>query len=296
MDQKVMRRTDTDEIGVRELFAAAWKAKWIVLGITSVFTIAGAIAGLLIVKQYRAEIIISPVSDSTSGMGGGLSNLVSQYSELASMAGISMPGKGTKEEAIAVLQSELITETYVRDNNLLPILYAKRWDDKAKKWMSNDPKKIPSLWKANQYFKKTLREIKQDKQSGLVTMRITWRDPVAAAKWANDLVKITNQYLRDKAIKESEQNIAYLNEEAAKTSMVEARTAIYSILKGEVNKQMIARGREEYALKVIDPARTPELSSSPSALLLAALGFAAGLILSSVLIWHRSSIYSTHAV
>jgi uncharacterized protein involved in exopolysaccharide biosynthesis len=296
MDQKVLRITDESVVTLSDFLAVTWRKKWLIVAIVLVCTIAGAGAGLLLVKQYRAEIVISPVADSPTGIAGGLSSLASQYGELASMAGISMSGKGTKEEAVATLSSELITETYVRDENLLPVLYAKKWDAAAKRWKPSDPSKIPTLWKANQYFKKSIREVKQDKQTGLVTMRITWSNPIAAAKWANDLVRLTNQYLRDKAINESDRNIAYLNEQAAKTSVVEVRTAIYSILKEEVNKQMIAKGRDEYALKVIDPARAPEISSSPTPLLLGALGFAIGAALSALLVWRQTANSPAHAV
>jgi uncharacterized protein involved in exopolysaccharide biosynthesis len=293
MDNDLMGRLDADEIGFRELFADAWRARWGILGVTAIFTIAGAVAGMLTDKQYRAEILVSPVTDSRTGAAGGLSALASQYGELASLAGVSISGRGTKEEAIAVLQSQLITEAYVRDNDLLPVLYAERWDAKSKLWKSDNVKKIPTLWMANQYFKKTIRDVKEDKHSGLVTMRISWRDPVLAAKWANELVRNTNRYLREKAIKESDQNIAYLNDQAAKTNVIEARTAIYSILKEEINKEMIAKGREEYALKVLDPAEPPQVSSSPSTIFLGIVGAAAGLIVSALLVWRRSFINRT---
>jgi LPS O-antigen subunit length determinant protein (WzzB/FepE family) len=278
---------DPETIGIRELLAEAWAARWAVLVITAAFTVIGGIASVLVPKQFRAEILVAP-TDSPTNIGGGLGSLASQYGALASLAGVSLSGKSSKAEAIAVLQSELITEAYIRENNLLPVLYFDRWDSRAGSWKSNDARKIPTLWKANRYFK-SIREVKEDRQSGLVTLRITWRDADQAAKWANDLVTITNRYLRDKAIKESERNITYLDEQAAKTNVIEVKTAIYSILKDEVNKQMIARGREEYALKVLDPARSPEVKSSASALFLCSMGFAVGLVISGLFVWRRSS-------
>jgi uncharacterized protein involved in exopolysaccharide biosynthesis len=289
MDNNLVGRADGGEIGFQELFADTWTERWAVLSFTLVFMISGIIAGLLIHKQYRAEILIV-ATDSPNGANGGLGALASQYGALASLAGISISGKDNKAESIAVLQSRLITETYVRDNDLLPVLYSDLWDEKAKNWKTADVREIPSLWMANQYFSKNIREVKEDKQSGLVTMRITWRDPIAAARWANDLVRNTNRYLRDKAIKESDQNIAYLNDQAAKTNVIEAREAIYSILKQELNKQMIARGREEYALKVLDPAQPPERPSSPSVPFLGAAGFGVGVIISALWVWRRSSV------
>ncbi len=280
------------EVRLGELLTDAWNARWTITIVICCLTLLGAIASLLIEKKYRAEILIAPVTDSPTGAVGGLGGLASQYGELASLAGLSLSGRSAsnKEESIAVLQSQLITEAYVRDNDLLPVLYPKLWDASANKWRESDPKKIPTLWTANQYFKR-IREVKQDKQTGLVTVRITWHDPAVAAKWANELVRNTNRYLRNKAIKESEQNIAYLNQEAATTNIIEAKAAIYSILKDEVNKQMIAKGREEYALKVLDPAQAPESPSTPSRFLMLAAGFAAGLLVSGLIVLSRSRLF-----
>jgi uncharacterized protein involved in exopolysaccharide biosynthesis len=289
MDNNTSRGADNGEVGFQELFTEAWAARWTVLTVTLVFMISGIIAGLLIHKQYRAEILVT-ATDSPTGASGGLGALASQYGALASLAGISISGKDNKQESIAVLQSRLITEAYVQDNDLLPTLYPDLWDDKAKRWKSSDTRKTPTLWKANVLFSKGIREVKEDKQSGLVTLRITWRDPIAAAKWANELVRSTNQYMRDKAIKESERNIAYLNDQAAKTNVLEVKDAIYSILKQELNKQMIARGREEYALKVLDPAQPPEQTSSPTVPFLGAAGFGVGMIVSALWVWRRSSV------
>ena len=275
--------THADSASARTYLSELWQRKWQVVVVTGAFTAAAAASAQFLVKEYTAEIVVTPVSDSSSGIGGSLSGIASQYGEIASLAGISMSGKGNKEEAIAVLKSELITEAYIRQQDLLPKLYAKRWNAEQRKW--NPDEKVPTPWTGAQLFKKSIRQVKEDRQSGIVTMRITWRDPAAAAQWANDLVKITNNYLRDKAIKESDRNMAYLNEQAAKTSVIEARTVIFSIFKDELNKQMIAKGRDEYALRVLDPAQIPEVSATPSPALLTLIGFVAGLLVSSLLVW-----------
>jgi LPS O-antigen subunit length determinant protein (WzzB/FepE family) len=86
---------------------------------------------------------------------------------------------------------------------------------------------------------------------------------VLAAKWANDFVRMANDNLRDRAIAESERNISYLNEQAAKTDVVGIRQTIYNIMETEINKAMLAKGSEEYAFKIIDPAVVPEKPYSP---------------------------------
>jgi uncharacterized protein involved in exopolysaccharide biosynthesis len=122
----------------------------------------------------------------------------------------------------------------------------------------------------------------------LVTITITWTDPHIAATWANDLVKATNEFLRDRAIRESERNIAYLNGQAASTDVVGVKQAIYAILQSEISKVMLARGSDEYALKIIDPAVAPERPFFPKLTLWLAAGIALGMVLSAVIVVFRS--------
>jgi uncharacterized protein involved in exopolysaccharide biosynthesis len=263
-----------EEITLREIIDEIRSCKlW--LGLLVLFlTAAGAIGGWLAPKEYKASTVLSPVTDNGSQLGG-LSALVSQYSGLASLAGMTLPGSKDKEEAVAVLQSELLTQQYVRDNNLLPVLFASKWDAAGHRWRSTNPKDIPTLWQANRLFVKDIRGVAEDK-NGLVILSIKWKNPAQAAQWANDLVRLTNSYLRNKAIQESERDIAYLNQQAAKTNLIELRNAIFALLQNEIKQEMIARGRDEYALKVIDPAYVPEKPSSAGPLLLSLLGFGVG--------------------
>jgi uncharacterized protein involved in exopolysaccharide biosynthesis len=65
-----------------------------------------------------------------------------------------------------------------------------------------------------------------------------------------------------------------------KTDVVGVKQAIYSILQNEISKEMLARGSDEYALKVIDPAIAPEVQSSPQRILWTAFGLFAGIVVS----------------
>jgi uncharacterized protein involved in exopolysaccharide biosynthesis len=247
-------------------------------------------AALLGTKMYQATTIVSPIADESSS--GRLSSLASQVGGLASslsgLAGLPTPANTQKSEVIAVLQSEAITERYIHDNDLLPLMYPQQWDAANHKWKVDDPKKIPTLWKANVYFKKKIRFLTTDNKSGLVTLVITWKKPDLAAKWANGLVKLTNDYLRDKAIAEAERNIAYLGEQAAKTDVLGVKEAIYSILQHEIQKMMLARGSTEYALKIIDPAVVPEKASSPQPVQWTLIGFFGGFFASLVVVFVRN--------
>src|SRR6476660_7797567 len=129
MDQKNPFVPPPDAINLRGLMLDLWNARLAVGCVMVVCAVLGALAGWLPDKTYEASIVLSPASDSsTAGRLGGLASWAGQFGGLASLAGMSMPGQTKKEETLAVLQSELLTETYIRNNDLLPVLYSKLWD------------------------------------------------------------------------------------------------------------------------------------------------------------------------
>jgi uncharacterized protein involved in exopolysaccharide biosynthesis len=278
-----------NEFILRELLLDLWRSRWAVVAICALFVISAIVASRLLPKKYEAVLLLSPaVGQSSAGGLGALSSAVSQLGGIASLAGLSVgANSGVKAESLATLESETLTERYIQNNNLLPILYYSKWDAQRRQWKSTEPGSIPTLWKGNRYFKGSVRTVVENPRTGLVTLTITWTDAKLAADWANGLVKMTNDYLREKAINESQRNIDYLSEQLAKTSVVEVRNSIYLLMESEIKKQMLARGNQEYALKVIDPAVPPEKAVSPRPILWPLAAFCVGMLLSLIYVFIR---------
>jgi uncharacterized protein involved in exopolysaccharide biosynthesis len=289
MDTSTRLPIADDEISLREIVRLLWQARWLVITLTAVCALVGAGLHIVLPKRYEAIIVISPASQTTggAGQGGGMSSMLSEFGGLASLAGLSVGGDSRKAESLTVLQSGALTEDYIQKNNLLPVLFYKQWDAQARRWKPTTKEKMPTLWKANEFFRKSVRKIVTDTKTGIVNMTITWTDPELAAEWANGLVKLTNDYLRNKAIQQSDRNIDYLTQQAAKTDVVGVRQAIYAILQTEINKEMLARGNDEYAFKVLDPAQAPERPSSFGAIALIAAGMVGGMMLSVIIVFSR---------
>jgi uncharacterized protein involved in exopolysaccharide biosynthesis len=286
-----------DEINLRDLGRLVWNGRWLILGMAIAGTLIAYALVSFVHKKYDAKILMVAVtedSQSERSGGGTASSIASQLGGLVSLAGISGSGGGFRDETIATLKSEILTEQYIRDNNLLPILYAKKWDAQNRKWKTDDPKQIPTLWKANQLFETKLRTVSDNAKTALCSLTITWTDSRLAAQWANGLVKLTNLYLRDKAIAEAERRIAYLKSQVAETNVVELQRAIYSLMESEINKEMLARGSDEYALKVVDPAVVAEEPASPKRLVWLAAGLLSGLLVGFGIVLARGRVRSTN--
>ncbi|MEI2420246.1 hypothetical protein V6O07_08225, partial [Arthrospira platensis SPKY2] len=89
-------------------------------------------------------------------------------------------------------------------------------------------------------------------------MIVEWTDADTAAAWATALVRRLNASLRNQAIQESETNIEFLRSELSQTNLVTLQQSIGRLLDSELQKLMLARGNEEFAVKVLDPAHVPK--------------------------------------
>ena len=295
MEDNSRNRESEFELSIQEVLEELWRRKWTIIWVSAACTVVTGIIAWSLPKKYEAVATVIPAPSSSGGGQGVLGSIASQFGGLASLAGFSGNVDPKVSESIAILKSEALTERYIQSNNLLPVLFESRWDAHKMQWKESDPEKIPTLWKANQYFKLQVRAVTSDLKTGLVTVSITWKNPVAAATWANDLIRLTNEYQRNKAIAESERNIAYLNDQAARTTIVEARQAIYTILQSEINKVMLARGSEEYAFRVLDPAVAPEKPSSPQKTVWLIMGMLGGLFLAGATVLIQWSWRSAHS-
>ena len=292
--ERVPAGRDTDEITLGEILEVLRAGRWLIAAVTVGAAALALTAALLLPKQYRASILVAPVVEGRSS--SGLANLASSLpgvSNIASMFGLSSHnGDAAKDEA--TLESQVLTRKFIKQNDLLPILYARLWNSQTGHWRTSDPKRLPTLWKANQLFKNKIRTVALDGKTGLIRLTIIWRSPRFAAAWANGLVAMANDYLRGRAIREANREITYLAGEAQKTSIVTVRQGIYDLMQQEIGNEMVAQGKHEYALQVIDPAFAPQAPASPRPVLWALSGLIGGLLMSCGWVVFRASLRGSH--
>ena len=111
-----------------------------------------------------------------------------------------------------------------------------------------------------------------------MTVSIEWSDRLKAAAWANWIVSEADAALRERGQSELARSIEFLQSEAAKTTVIEVRQTIYRVMETQLKNSMLARTREAYAFRVIDPAVVPDPDDrvSPKRSLVAAVGLGAG--------------------
>ena len=229
-----------------------------------------------VTTRYRAEVTFSPANGS-----GSLGDLGGQLGGLAAIAGINIGGAGKKsEEALEYLRSRGFTRQFIEKHNLLPVLYAKKWDAQRHQWIGEPP----TLAQAVKRFSNKVRQIAEDRRTGIVTLGITWSDRVVAAEWANELVTEADQALRARGIAELDRSIEYLKAESAQAHVFEVQSAVYKVMESELKDQMVARTRDSYAFKILDPAVPPDPKDidSPNKPLYLLMGLGFGFLLGVV--------------
>lgn len=260
----------SDTAGLIAAINVLWSYRYLIVTVTF---IAGAIAvvmSLLATPIYRAEATIVLVRDQR--MTGSAAPLLNQLSGLATLAGVTLPGAARTEQAQGLLASRRLAEEFIKRYDLLPVL-----------WEDADPDQEQSMWLAVNDFREGIVDIAEDARRGTTTLYIEWKDPVVAARWANDYVALCNQLMRNRAIEETTRNIKYLNEQIAGTTVLELQQVMYDLVQNEMQTLMLANAREEYAFSVIDPAVAPEMRISPRRRVMVMIGLVLGASAGAVL-------------
>jgi uncharacterized protein involved in exopolysaccharide biosynthesis len=277
-----------DEIDLRELFGVLWNGKWWIAGITTIASIIAVVFALSLPNIYQSEALLAPASSSSGGLGG----LAKQYGGLASLAGISLPGGGSDDKTalgLEVMKSRRFIAEFIEHHDLLvPLMASSGWDQStgdliidneiydstAKKWVRDvsPPKRpVPSLQEAYEEFEELL-SITEDKENGFISLSIKHYSPVVAQQWVVWLIEGINNTLREQDVIEAERSIAYLKQQVEATLLTDLQSMFFELIQSQTETIMLAKVRQEYAFKTIDPAVVPEKKSEPKRALICVLG------------------------
>jgi uncharacterized protein involved in exopolysaccharide biosynthesis len=216
-----------------------------------VLSMLGVIAyAFLATPVYRGVVLLMPRENDNPG--GSLQSVLGQFGGLAAMAGLSF-GSVNEQEAIALLKSRALFTLFADRKDLMPILFEDKWDAAAHRWRTN-LSRVPTMDDAWLMFDHGIRRVSDDPKTRLITLDVTWKDRRRAAEWANELVRLANDELRQRALRESAASIASYQQQLAGVDTVELRQSIYRLMEVQLDRRAVATSRLDYALTVIDPA------------------------------------------
>jgi uncharacterized protein involved in exopolysaccharide biosynthesis len=271
-------RDDSGEVRIVDVYRFVVQHRWLILAAMLTVATIAAVYAFTQPRIYRATVSFVPARQENFPQG--LAAVASQFSGLASLAGIDTAGDSAKNEALEVLTSRAFTVAFIEEHNLRPVLFPKRWDSVKAQWKT-DQSEPPTLNDAYQLFDSKVRTVREDKRTGVISLSINWRDRNLAAEWANTLIARLNDLQRQSAIDDATQSLKYLDEELGQAKVIGLRESIYRLIQAQINSRMVANVRKEYAFKVIDPAAPPDQKAAvaPRRRMIVLVGLIAGLVL-----------------
>lgn len=275
-----------DDVDLRRVWQVLIRGKWLISSMVVLCGVIALIYGFVATEWWDAEIVIAPSEQAAIPAVAG------QLGGLAALAGLNLGGSSS-QDAFEVLRSREFTREFIKENDLVTVLFEDEWDAERGIWRSSDPRRHYDVRDAAEKFQEEVMTVYQDSKTGVVTLSIRWKDPSIAAEWANDLIRRVNLRLRERAVRQAEKNLTYLSGELSATNVVGLQQSISRLIESEMQKLMLARGNEEFAFRVLDSPVPPKERSWPKRMLVLILGLmtggATGVILALAADIHRNA-------
>ena len=236
------------------------------------FVFFGLTYSLLAPEWFKAEVVMTQSGKKSLGSG------ISQLSGLVGLAGIDVADSDQKRP-LAVLRSKAFARDFIEERDLAEEILESRVG----------PNGEIDVRDAVKFFDEKVRKVTEDKRSGLITLSVTWKDPKVAAEWANMLVARLNNRLQNEALAESQKNVTFLQREISGTSVIALQQSLGKVLEGEMQKLMMARGNDQFAFRIIDPAEPPKVRESPKRRQIVLISAFVGFFLSALTVLIRKS-------
>jgi len=262
-----------DEIDLGIYFAILRKVWWKVALLSLAVGVVTLIVMFRLPNVYQATAVITPSIDEKK-----------QNPALGALAsfGVTIGGPSSVEDLDSLFRSNDLAVRVFRKYNLWPIILADRFDPATGKvkpaWTDRifgDEKgpKPPGDWDAIRAAKDRLK-VSVNKKAGNVSVSFESLSAEGSANVVKYFLDEGKSRLQEEALDRAMNNKKFIEEQTRKTLDALTRDRLYSLYGQEVEREMMARNREQFGFRVIDAPRVPDRKSKPvrgSAALMATL-------------------------
>ena len=266
-----------DEIDLKELWRILWSGRWVIFVFSLVFACAGVVFALMKPNIYEASVLVAPAQNE-----GNAPKLANQIGGLATLAGISLGQQSGSKTILAreILHSRAFVTKFIHRHNLTKqIAAAKKWDEEGEQWIFSEEiinpetgewmlddmgqSLQPTDWELVKIFMGSHLFIRENKDTGMLTVVVRSVSPMASKQWAQWLVEDINEHMRKLDIETAERRIGYLEKKLDQVDIAGMQQVFYQLIENEMRTVMLANAQKEYVFQVVDPAVVPQEKVAP---------------------------------
>ena len=257
-----------DTINLNELISVLWAKKVFIILTSSLFAVVAIFYSLGMPNIYQSDVILAiSKNQSTSSPSSSLANLTSTFG-----VDVGSNDQKTDKIAVSIMSSWGFAEDLIRENSIEPILAASiGWDQEQDKLIFDKDiyDETTETWKQQktswQLFEKLkgITTIKYDTMDKFIYLSVESYSPSVAKDLVGMYVSTINQYMRERQIVESENNLTYLQAQLSKIKNKDLKQVFYDLILKENREKMLAEASPEFMFVTVSRAMVPEVKSKP---------------------------------
>lgn len=288
-----------------DLFTLLYEKKILILIFSGLFMVGGLVYITNSEPYYHSSIVFtSPPESLMSGQTGG-QDLLGGVGSLIGVGGKTSPATAF---TLSILESRDFAATFFKKHDVMPILVPKYWDEKSSKWK---PVESSALGKVKNFFLgeeplfikdneeiiaelaykefNDIMSIDINKDTQIITLNIDWKNPIEASKWANQLLNLLNETMRERTISQSNKRVTYLQVEIEKSKVASVKKILSFLLENELKTKMVANVQEDFSFTIIDQAYPASRPFRPRKIVILVLCLIGGFLMGSL--YFMSTVY-----
>lgn len=238
------------------------------------FSLLAGIASALVVLQlpnrYQATAVLMPIGDDGKGVPSLGASLASFGFQVGSSSRI--------EDLEALFRSKDLTVRVFSKYDVWPSIAGKAWNPKTmtirkglvgrlkSRLSGSDAERddeAPTAWDAIRASKAGL-SVSSNKKSGILTLSVESYSADGSAAIVGHYLDEAKSRMQEEALGRAGRNKRFIEEQIAKTFDPLVRDRFYALYGQEVEREMMAKNREQFGFKLIDAPRAPDLKSRPA--------------------------------
>jgi len=257
--REVEHQEDTIDLS---LYAAIIRANlWKIMGFSLFVGVATLLLLFLQPNIYMASATITPPKENKKQNPA--------FGVLSSF-GMDIGGATDVEDLEVLFRSDDLTVRVFHKYNLWPIVMPDRFDPKTGMirtgWVDRifreNREKHPGDWDAIKIAKDWLA-VRTNKKLGTVNISFESPSPEGSADIVRYYLDEAKSRLQEEAFERASQNKKFIEQQIGRTPDALTKERLYSLFGQEVEREMLARNREQFGFQVIDSPRVPDKKYRP---------------------------------